>query len=489
MSAYDHIQPFMPPDVPAIPQYEPRGPVEDSPWRPGGIWENEKVDTSNMDRSGLNSDIATMTDISKKPIRFNPPLHPMSRPVRVDFGSDDPYTAGDYAAEKKPSVKNAESARLGRIIQSENALGGGGHERNVYRWGFRFQYNPTNFQTSTAMNPNVQIDSTSPVALHLSSVHTGGLQAHTIPLVLNRIADLESRDLNVTSYGSLPQSPTGEDLKKIKTWGTMWDLEYLFRCANGAWETEDLGMSGNIGILQPNPVYLFLGPGIKHYGFIYNIQYQHKRFTIDMIPTLTDVTLSYSRIVYIDQETADEWKQAAGYYVGDFDYDRDDASSGDDGGGGSSADPPTGNAPSPSPSQIWDDPSIPHGGNAGGKVTNSTNYMFRTLWAQFGSGFIDAHCWRANGHGSPTHPGGHACDFVVSSGHASGSAKAHGDKVAAWLVDNAEALGVCYIIWYRKIWNVNKKSEGWRHYSGSDGTANNDHTNHVHVTTVTDPRC
>lgn len=54
--------------------------------------------------------------------------------------------------------------------------------------------------------------------------------------------------------------------------------------------------------------------------------------------------------------------------------------------------------------------------------------------------------------------------------------KAQGDKIAAWLLANADSLNVQEIIWYRRIWTARYPSAGWRDYNGV-----NAHTDHVHV--------
>ena len=89
-------------------------------------------------------------------------------------------------------------------------------------------------------------------------------------------------------------------------------------------------------------------------------------------------------------------------------------------------------------------------------------------------------CWRQASYGE--HPKGRACDFSAAAGGfedqaAYGSDKTYGDNVAGWFVANSDALGVMYIIWYRKIW---QPGSGWTSYSGSGGAAA-EHTNHVHV--------
>jgi peptidoglycan DL-endopeptidase CwlO len=90
-------------------------------------------------------------------------------------------------------------------------------------------------------------------------------------------------------------------------------------------------------------------------------------------------------------------------------------------------------------------------------------------------------CYRSGGGGE--HPLGRACDWAADASgfqnvDASGDDKAYGDQLASWYVNNADALGVEYVIWYREFWSP---GSGWRSYSGAGGDPASDHTNHVHV--------
>lgn len=94
-----------------------------------------------------------------------------------------------------------------------------------------------------------------------------------------------------------------------------------------------------------------------------------------------------------------------------------------------------------------------------------------------------ASCHRSGGGGE--HPKGRACDFAAAAGgfedvNATGGDKAYGDRLAAYLVKNADKLGVMYVIWYRQVWMPGK---GWSGYSGSGGPAEV-HTNHVHLSVL-----
>lgn len=89
-------------------------------------------------------------------------------------------------------------------------------------------------------------------------------------------------------------------------------------------------------------------------------------------------------------------------------------------------------------------------------------------------------CFRQQSTGE--HPKGRACDFSASASgfqnaSATGGDRTYGNRLAAWGVKNAYALGVLYVIWYRQIW---MPGLGWRSYSGCCNAAAS-HTNHVHI--------
>lgn len=79
--------------------------------------------------------------------------------------------------------------------------------------------------------------------------------------------------------------------------------------------------------------------------------------------------------------------------------------------------------------------------------------------------------------GASDHPNGLALDFMVYGN------RLKGDAVAAYVIANGGRLGVTYVIWYQRIWSMDRP--GWRGMEdrGSD-TAN--HFDHVHVSFTTD---
>ena len=87
------------------------------------------------------------------------------------------------------------------------------------------------------------------------------------------------------------------------------------------------------------------------------------------------------------------------------------------------------------------------------------------------------------------HPLGRACD--VTFGNAIGARPTPqqleaGWALTNWLKDNAETLGVEYLIWQGQIWSLARDAEGWRPYNGGGMHDPNDvtggHYDHVHIT-------
>jgi hypothetical protein len=103
-------------------------------------------------------------------------------------------------------------------------------------------------------------------------------------------------------------------------------------------------------------------------------------------------------------------------------------------------------------------------------ITPRLAHMIRQAKAAGFTGYVTCFRWEDNGG---EHPRGRACDFSVRNG-----GKSYGDQLAAFLIFNAERLGVLYIVWYRQIWLVS--TGRWKPYSGCCDPSSM-HTDHVHV--------
>lgn len=68
------------------------------------------------------------------------------------------------------------------------------------------------------------------------------------------------------------------------------------------------------------------------------------------------------------------------------------------------------------------------------------------------------------------HPKGLALDFMTNN---ISNGKTKGDALTSYVIHNAKALNITYVIWYRRIW----QNGNWSPYTGTS----NPHTDHVHV--------
>ncbi|GAA3230855.1 hypothetical protein GCM10020216_049110 [Nonomuraea helvata] len=79
------------------------------------------------------------------------------------------------------------------------------------------------------------------------------------------------------------------------------------------------------------------------------------------------------------------------------------------------------------------------------------------------------------------HGKGRACDFMMSRGgtRASGADEARGDALADYLIKNGARIGVMYIIWKQRYYDI-RSGGGWDPMSDRGGITAN-HYDHVHV--------
>ncbi|MCZ7379796.1 hypothetical protein O3438_33385 [Micromonospora sp. WMMC250] len=108
-----------------------------------------------------------------------------------------------------------------------------------------------------------------------------------------------------------------------------------------------------------------------------------------------------------------------------------------------------------------------------GCVTSRTLHAYTEVKRAGFTRFVGCH----RSGGPYEHPKGRACDWSLQSRGFSPAQtrdqKMYGNNLTAFLVRNAERLGIYYVIWYRQIWFP---ATGWKSYSGPS-----DHTDHVHM--------
>lgn len=252
-------------------------------------------------------------DISNKPFRFNPPLHTANFHQRVelvskDQGAIDTYEENKYRQRdyvKGLPFKTMTSLRLGRITMGDTAVNGAFDPD--FRWGFRFLFNPTDWQGGQMFSKDINPDFASNVPLIVSV----GLEKISMRLLLDRGPDLDPKT-TVDDY--LPPLGDGQ-LKKIRKMGTLYDLDFLFRVANvHRVKTKDGQTTADYGLLLPNICYLHLGK-MRFKGRMFSIVSNHLLFTEDMVPIRTMVTIEFQRVTAMSAEDFDEYTTGAGWDV------------------------------------------------------------------------------------------------------------------------------------------------------------------------------
>lgn len=174
---------------------------------------------------------------------------------------------------------------------------------NGIRYGFRFMYNPSEVQFQ--MSPIQGIDPGVIISGLGRSYPMGDEDGGSISLTthLNRIEDMAFLRKKKKGYDfSTGVSPYGnrtlstDDKTGIATRGTGYDLEYLFRTSLGKpFPTKTRGVTADIGLILGLPLLITLGGGMSYTGRLTGLAYTHMFFTSDMVPTYTQVSMTFTR--------------------------------------------------------------------------------------------------------------------------------------------------------------------------------------------------
>jgi hypothetical protein len=115
----------------------------------------------------------------------------------------------------------------------------------------------------------------------------------------------------------------------------------------------------------------------------------------------------------------------------------------------------------------------------GDRITARMRLVKDEIDRRFGP-FPSIGCYRPESSGE--HPLGRACDFMLSSGGVMPAAPwvQRGYDIAAWAQANASRLGIMYIIYRQRIWDIRMASAGWVLMADRGGITAN-HFDHVHI--------
>lgn len=223
--------------------------------------------------------------------------------MRLGFIEQDIYLHSDLANLQQGQVKSKQKAK-----KDQKRGDGKGH-----RWRFKFHYNPA--AVSVSQTYNTELDPLFIAKDPAASIQSGS--SVSFDLWINRIEEMQLLNLDGTVRGGdgnvddeyLKWRWRGAKVDKdtrslIRTQGTQYDLEYLYRVCNGEPLETWKGLSADYGILFGQPLRLHftrvknngMNVGMNYYGFISSISIDHKMFSMDMVPSLTQVTINFTRI-------------------------------------------------------------------------------------------------------------------------------------------------------------------------------------------------
>jgi hypothetical protein len=118
-------------------------------------------------------------------------------------------------------------------------------------------------------------------------------------------------------------------------------------------------------------------------------------------------------------------------------------------------------------------------------ITPRTEQMRELIIEEFGEGteYGGVGCYReVGGWVVGEHPKGRACDFMLDpNGNTPVPEQVErGWAIAEWARENADRLGIMYVIYRKQIWDVRRGDEGWRDMADR-GSITENHFDHVHI--------
>lgn len=496
-----------------------------TPWAPEGYdqgdWTKDNLDgytspnaplNTGLDEAGLGGAVGSevnkvkdqttyahgrtsFKDLPKRKIKFNPPLHKTMRPKGGSSTKYAPrYGAGDKdQVWENPDKRTKGEWRLGHIVGGDEVLKSYKDDPELkYRHGFRFLYNPTSITMNAAINKNI-----SPSAIKDGSgsmlISSAGIGTVSLELLLNRIPEVNASD---------KENDLTDEEKDLRDKGTMVDLDYLFRVANGTWgivkgfgmpsvktgkkgkkvkdarQDEYVSETGDIGIVMPTPAWLTLGPGLRYYGWMQSVNFKHTMFSEDMVPMLTRVTIVFQRIFKGTQSQFDELNKAASQAAvisGDVFEPPPDTKTVD--GKGTGEEYP----PWPSWEKSFFSNSLPGPKEAYDNVLAAA----RAIHSEFPEIEEVGGFEGRQSDPYPDHPSGLALDIMMPHGcPPTEEDRALGNKIAKFFMNGQKRFAVKYMIWHQKIWNSETDSPtdppDWRDMSDR-GDCTSNHMDHVHL--------
>lgn len=232
--------------------------------------------------------------------------------------TDDEGNVSTAGANKDAGLTEAQKTAAANKAASSDG------ESTDFNYGFQFLWNPE--QISVAVARNMDVTPSSSDRLRSVSGAFPGQENVQFTIVLDRVNDFAAlkgvagvkksekgafpsfseKFVNQYKYGmsdsaSLGRIPMNQKLYELSRYGTLADLEYLFKAINGAgpgtgWVTLLGKKTADIGFLSPTLLAFRFGPdsqeSLSFVGWITNLSINHTMFTEEMVPLRTTVNVS-----------------------------------------------------------------------------------------------------------------------------------------------------------------------------------------------------
>jgi hypothetical protein len=252
-----------------------------------------------VDDKDVSTDVIILkpSDVDRGIGRFNPPPHRASRSATPLLW---PENSEAYANKNKEFNKRGIIFMDSDTAQHDN---GSAYTRKDL-WGFQFMYNPTSISYTNSANTNIDFTNQLDVALLLT-----GSQTFTLNLLLNRVTDMgivrsisnnyqKNKNVNIDTGQNYNRKLSVDEVRQLATRGTDFDLEFLYRVLNGdpLNSPQSDYKTSDFGYISGMPVWIRLNDQMRYKGMIASISVNHVMFTRDMVPTMTEVGISFIRI-------------------------------------------------------------------------------------------------------------------------------------------------------------------------------------------------
>lgn len=237
----------------------------------------------------------------KTGLRWNPPPHNVTKAYSPLAYQQYLSRATGFRTERVDAIQRYERSFKNTGFLYQDVQTASGPRYNIAElYGFRFTYNPAKIEITDSNDPSIDW------TLSAKQEHTKlltGTQNITVELLLNRIPDMTALANGQTGTKHYPVPLSETDVQGILERGTDYDLEYLYRVVNGDPRVgpslnyaSGAGASANFGWLTMVPVWMRLNKNMRFKGSVTNISVNHFLFNTQMIPMLTNVTLTFARI-------------------------------------------------------------------------------------------------------------------------------------------------------------------------------------------------